>query len=74
MRVLLGLVGAVIGAAIGVYFLGSYAGDMYMQSTEFQSPDEAGDSHSTVFLATSFATMMVGYFIGWFIGKSIQKS
>ena len=74
MRVFLGLLGAVIGAIAGIFFLGSLVGDTYTQMTDFQSPDQAGDAHSMSYLATTFVTMMIGYFIGWFIGRMIEQS
>lgn len=74
MRVFLGLLGAILGAVAGLLFLGSFVGDLYIQSTDFQSPDQAGEAHSMSFLVTTFVTMMLGYFIGWFIGRLIERA
>ncbi len=73
MKIFLALLGAVIGALVGVFYLGSLAADIYTRSVDFQSPTQAGDAHAMAFLVTTFLAMMLGYFIGWFSGLIIQR-
>ena len=73
MKIFLALLGAVIGALVGVFYLGSLAADIYTRSVDFQSPTQAGDAHAMTFLITTFLAMMLGYFIGWFSGLIIQR-
>ena len=71
MRVFLGIFGALIGIIVGFYFLGPWAGAYYTSINEYQSPDQAGDAHDTIFIGSILACMLVGYVIGWLVGKQM---
>jgi len=74
MRVILGLLGAVIGILAGFYFLGPMAGHYYTSVNEFNSPDQAGNAHETIFVGTILAAMLAGYVLGWVIGRFITEN
>lgn len=74
MRVFLGLLGAIIGALAGVFFLGPLAGDLYVQSLEIQDPVQIDDAHGTAFLGTTLGLMLVGYFIGLVSGWLVERA
>ncbi|MGI9407470.1 MAG: hypothetical protein ACR2O4_13950 [Hyphomicrobiaceae bacterium] len=68
MKVLFGVIGAFLCAVLAVLLFGHWIADSYMNASEFQSPDEAGETHSTVYLTVVFVSLIVGYLIGRFIG------
>ena len=74
MRALLGIVGAIAGAALGIFYLGALAGDLFIGFSIFRSPDEAQTSHNAAYLVTTFVAMVIGYFVGSAIGGLLSKS
>lgn len=68
MKSFLGLIGAVIGALVAVFYLGSFAGDTYMSTQTFESPEDAMTYHSTIYLITIVIAVTIGWALGRLVG------
>lgn len=68
MKSFLGLIGAIIGAGLAVFYLGSLASDTYMATKTFESPEDAMTHHSTIYLASIIVSVTIGWFLGRLVG------
>lgn len=68
MRVVLAIIGALAGLALGLLLLGNAAGTWLTENQAMQSPDDVATSHALGFLITSFLCLVIGWFVGWGIG------
>ena len=74
MKIILGFLGAVIGAAAGILYLAPMVSNWAQSTQTFSSPDEAMNLHNMVYLATGFLVLVFGWFLGLGIGGIIERS
>ena len=73
MRVFFGVIGALIGVGLGVWFLGELVGAFIVSHKTLESPDDAASADALGYLVTIFLSLVVGWFIGWWFGGLFQK-
>jgi fucose permease len=73
MKVLFGILGAVIGVAAGFLFLGSFIGDWMVATQPQESPDDVSTTHALAYLVTTFALLVIGWFLGSAFGGLFSK-
>ena len=69
MRSLFGFIGAVAGALLAVFYLGSLVSDNYLAKQTFESPEDAMIYHSFIYLGTIAVCLIAGLIIGRLIGR-----
>jgi hypothetical protein len=73
MRVFFGIIGALIGVGMGVWFLGELVGSFIVNHQALESPDDAASADALGYLVTIFLSLVVGWFIGWWFGGLFAK-
>ncbi|MFO1172628.1 MAG: hypothetical protein U1E49_16905 [Hyphomicrobiaceae bacterium] len=73
MRVFFGVIGAVIGVSLGIWFLGELVGTWIVGQQSLQSPDDAASADALGYLVTVFLSLVTGWFIGWGFGGLFSK-
>lgn len=73
MRVFFGVIGAVIGVSLGVWFLGEIVGQWIVGQQALESPDDAASADALGYLVTVFLSLFAGWFIGWGFGGLFAK-
>ena len=69
MKSVLVIIGALAGAATGIFYLGNYAGEMALEMSNIESPEQGDNIHAFAFLAATAASLAVGWLIGLGIGS-----
>ncbi len=72
MRYLVAMLFAVAVAAATTLFVGSPVASWVVGQMKFDSPDQVGDVHSAVFMATNLLGMLIGWTIGWALGGTLR--
>ena len=65
MKPYLGLIGAILGALVAIFYLGSMVSDLYITNRTFESPEDVNTHHSTIYLVT----IVVSIALGWVIAR-----
>ncbi len=73
MKVLFGVIGAMIGVAAGFLLVGSMVGEWLVVTLPQASPDDVSTTHSIAYLVTTFALLVVGWFLGSAFGGLFSK-
>ena len=74
MKQVLQFIGAMAGAGLTVFYLGSLASDMLIASHTFESSEDVMFQHSLIYLITLGVSIMVGWALGGIIGAIFCKS
>lgn len=74
MKQVLQFIGAVAGALIAVFYLGSLASEMFIASRTFESSEDVMFQHSLIYLITIGASVMIGWAIGGILGAILFRS
>lgn len=68
MKVLLKLLGALAGALLAVFYLGSLVGESLLATRSFESSQDVMFQHSMIYLATIVVCVIIGWIVGAIIG------
>ncbi len=74
MKQVMQFIGAMAGALLAVFYLGSLASDTFIATRTFESSDTVMFQHSLVYLITIGASVMIGWAIGGILGAVLFKS
>lgn len=64
MRELIEILGALAGAAVAVFYLGSMFADKFVATRQYTNPDDVMTHHVTIYLVTLGASLIIGWMIG----------
>ena len=67
-------IGALAGALLAVFYLGSMASDMFIASRTFESSEDVMFQHSLIYLITIGACIMIGWAIGGILGAILFRN
>ena len=72
MRYLFAILGAILGAGLVAFFVGSPVADWAVTKQNFGDPIEVDRMHMWIFLATMLAGLLSGWALGWGIGGRFE--
>lgn len=73
MKPYLGLIGAILGALLAVFYFGSLASDYYVANRTFESPEDVNTHHSAIYLVTLIVSITVGWALARLVGRIIYR-
>ncbi len=73
MRVFFGVLGALIGVGLGVWYLGEVVGGWIVEQQTLQSPDDARLRRRARLSRDDLPSLVVGWFFGWWFGGLFAK-
>lgn len=74
MKQVMQFIGALAGALLAVFYLGSMASDMFIASRTFESSEDVMFQHSLIYLITIGACIMIGWAIGGILGAILFRN
>jgi hypothetical protein len=74
MRYLVAMIFAATFAAATTVFLATPVASWVVDKLKFDSPDQVGDLHTSIFLGVNLAAMLIGWTIGWALGRSLSAN
>jgi len=74
MKQTLKFVGALLGALVGIFYLGAIVSNGFIATRSFDSSQDVMMQHGLVYLATIVGCIIVGWFIGGFLGWLFCRS
>lgn len=74
MRYLVAMICAAALAAVTTLFVATPVASWIVAQFKFESPDQAADLHSGMFLLVNLLAMMIGWTIGWALGRPLSAT
>lgn len=74
MRYVVAMIFALLAAAGCILWLGSPVASWAVDKMTFDNPDQVGDMHSLIFMATNLAGLLFGWALGWSIGGVAESN
>ncbi len=73
MRYLVAMIFAIGGAVLFTLYISSPAATWAVDKMAFDSPDQVGDMHSLIFMASNFFGLLLGWGFGWSVASALAK-
>lgn len=72
MRYVVAMIFAVVVAAVFTMYVGSPVANWAVDKMAFDNPDQVGDMHSFIFMATNFLGLLIGWGLGWMVSGPLS--